>query len=242
MVELSKRESMKKELLAKCQDILSKRESFPVFAKLPNGTQWQKVDEKTCQMISVSQFNIDLSCRRFAKLLTNWNDHINKFDNIHTCQMLSSEEGYPIVHQRICPPVPLVSSRSMYHCLYHGKEGEEIVPLGGAIPEDENKRLDRGYTYLVSTSGNEMWEEMFADAITGDDVVSKLDYDYIEVRPIMSEEGEPLPGCCSVLQVIQCDPCGMLPQILKNKLSEDCVNSCPRKVKYIKDNNLWSED
>jgi len=84
---------------------------------------------------------------------------------------------------------------------------------------------------------------MFAEAITGSDVICKCPYDYIEVRNIMNTEtNEPLPGCCSVLQVIQADPAGMLPQMLKNKLSGDCARSIPRKVEYIKSKNLFPQD
>jgi hypothetical protein len=59
--------------------------------------------------------------------------------------------------------------------------------------------LERGFTYMISTQGNQNWEEMFADAITEQDVVAKCDYDYIEIRPILGEDGTPLPGCCKIL-------------------------------------------
>jgi len=102
-------------------------------------------------VITCAEYSIDISCRRFTKLLVEWVDHIHKFDSIHTAQMLSSEGGYPIVHQQVNAGVPMVAARSLYNCLYHGKEGEELIPLGGPIPEDEGERYDRGFTYLLST-------------------------------------------------------------------------------------------
>jgi len=108
-------------------------------------------------MITTSEFNIDISARRFSKLLINWPEHIHAFDSVHEIQVLSSEEGFPVIHQRISCGVPLVSNRSMYTTLYHMKDDEELIPLGGEIPEDEDARLDRGFTYLVSDEGNEMW-------------------------------------------------------------------------------------
>jgi len=44
-----------------------------------------------------------------------------------------------------------------------------------------------------------MWEDMFADAITGPDVLARCDYDFIKVSPIKAEDGSILPGCCKVI-------------------------------------------
>lgn len=85
-------------------------------------------------MITVSEYNIDVGHKRFTKLLLEWPDHINKFDSVHTMQHLMKEDGYPIMHQRIAPGIPMVANRSLYHCVYHGKEGEELIPLAGPIP------------------------------------------------------------------------------------------------------------
>jgi hypothetical protein len=48
----------------------------------------------------------------------------------------------------------MIAARSMYSTVFHGKDGEELKPLGGSIPEDEKERLSRGLTYLVSSRGN----------------------------------------------------------------------------------------
>jgi ubiquinone biosynthesis protein UbiJ len=66
----------------------------------------------------------------------------------------------------------MVTPRSLYSCFYHLKEGEELIPLAGPIPEDEKERLARGFTYLSSSRGNKQWEEMFAEAITESDVLA----------------------------------------------------------------------
>ena len=105
-------------------------------------------------MITVAEYNIDISCPRFCKLLIDWVEHIHKFDSIHTMQQLMNDCGYPIVHQRINSGIPMIAARSMYSTVFHGKEGEELKPLGGSIPEDEKERLSRGLTYLVSSRGN----------------------------------------------------------------------------------------
>ena len=112
-----------------------------------------------------------------------------------------TNEGFPIVHQQFSSGVPLVAGRSFYNCYYHLKEDFEVEEVWGEgkIPTNEKERFEKGFTYLVSSRGNQMYEEMFADSITCKDVLATLFFDYIKVKPSYDEDGRLKPNHCKII-------------------------------------------
>ena len=112
-----------------------------------------------------------------------------------------ANEGFPIVHQSTSNNVPMVSNRSCFTCFYHLKDEYEVEEVWGEgkIPSNEKERFEKGFTYLVSSRGNEMFEEMFAESITGKDVMATLFYDYIKVTPSYDKDGKLKPDHCNII-------------------------------------------
>jgi hypothetical protein len=121
----------------------------------------------------------------------------------------------------------MVSSRCLYHCYYHLKDDFEVEEIWGEgkIPEDEKERFAKGFTYLVSTLGNDMYAEMFAESHTQKDVVATLFFDYIKIRPAYDAEGKERPGVTTVTQCISSDTGGWLPDMVQKLVAKDCAYS-----------------
>lgn len=82
------------------------------------------------------------------------------------------DDGCTLAHQRVCPPVPLVTPRSSIVCYYVQDDG----------PDDN-------HTFCYSTRGNEAMSEAMSEEV-GDDVYSDIEVNFIKTVARKNGKGD----------------------------------------------------
>lgn len=85
---------------------------------------------------------------------------------------IMKDDGCTLAHQRVSPPVPLVSPRSSIVCYYWQEDGP-----------------DGNHTFCYSTRGNEAMSEAMKDEI-GDDVYSDIECNFIKAVARKNAQGD----------------------------------------------------
>lgn len=126
-------------------------------------------------------------------------DYMNKIREITSAKVLQIEEimmdeGNMLAHQRVSPPVPLVSTRSSIICYYWQEDG-----------------ADSNHTFCYSTRGNEAMSEAMAEEI-GKDVYSDIEVNMIKAVARKDESGKIIGT--EITNVIAQHPNGSMPRPL----------------------------